>query len=118
MGLEAFDVAPDNKGGRKESRSADNRQSKSFDRALTLSKDSESYWRQLLNEHSIAGKPEGADMAILCNETQLLPRTVRSKLHEHGIFEYEEIKKQELQDSGLEPDTDSSLVSFVHDAKE
>lgn len=117
MGLEAFDIAPNNNGGRK--KKTEEKRTVNYEDAFVLEDDSEEFWRQLLNKHSITGKPEGEEMVELCVELHILPRTIESKLHKHEIFEYEWMKSQKMREKGFDPeDKDSALVSFVADAKE
>jgi hypothetical protein len=122
MGLEAFNIKPDNNGGRSKKEEMLSRE-RANKLALTKEKDTKKFWEKLVDKHANGEKPEGQRMAAICGEVQTLPITVRRKLHEHGIFEYEEIEEidwgnLEIQyESRLERNSDSNMVQFVQDAK-
>lgn len=115
MGLDAFNIAPDNKGGRKKKEEKDRipQPSARVENALILERDNEDYWRELVVKHSDGNKPEGQSMAAICNEAQVMPRTVRWKLHEHGIFEYEHVQEEKLERQGIDADKVGGFAAFV-----
>lgn len=90
MGLEKFKVAPDNKGGRKSGSTVENPEIQTIESAYTLEKDSEEWWEELYMKITGLGEPTRDDIKEMAERTHLLSRTVKQKLTEHGVYEYDE----------------------------
>lgn len=97
MGLDAFNVAPDNKGGRKKKEETDD-QGFSEERdpgyehdALTIEKDTEEYWQDLFDRFVTGEEPNNEELVQLVAWTQTNPRTVKTKMYEYDIWTAEDI---------------------------
>lgn len=94
MGLEAFDIAPDNKGGRKEKDDEEEEQyGRRVEGTFNPEVDTEEWWRERIEE--VCGELNEDDdfetnadkIGDLASATAEFPVDVRKRLHKHGIFE-------------------------------
>ena len=121
MGLGNFNVAPDNKGGRKKgSRNGASDASKDRDGfgtrpvnleyetdAITQKKDTEDYWDTVFQKFCPLGDPTNEQIEKMAQYTQMRPDALRLKLAEWGVWEPDNL--EELQ---FDPDPSvSSLLS-------
>lgn len=119
MGLDQFNVAEDNKGGRKPTQESEEFERVKLDEAHTLVKCSEDYWNRLIKQECGVGKPEGEDITRLCRVTHLRPESVKEKIHDYELYEYPEVeeKRRRLESDNTDTEQeqeDSSLVDFVN----
>lgn len=90
MGLEEFNVAPDNKGGRPEKTEEEQNGREAI--GLTMEKyNSQEYWKSLLQQSWNGSEITVEAMSEMTEETVLLPHTVISKLMEHEIVDQSEL---------------------------
>lgn len=108
MGLDNFNVAPNNMGGRSKG-SEDEEDVRRVNTAHTFQKDSEEFWEEQYATVVGMRDPEDRHIRELADKLHLLPRTIKSKLTEYGVYEYEEYVEQE---------TSTSLQTLVHNAKQ
>lgn len=118
MGLDNFDIAPDNKGGRKKKEESEESDYKgeywegdAFHTEHRLPP--EDYWRTMFDRHVEGDEPTGSELKEICKDTCLLPRTVKSKLVKYNICEFPEFVEEEEQ----KEDESSGLASLVNNAK-
>lgn len=126
MGLEAFDIAEDNKGGRKpkeEDEEEDYGGRKLHGNAYYEGEgiEPEEYWEDIYQRHVSDDKPTKDEIQSIAHESILLPRTVKEKLTEFELYEYEEFVESNVEDSPTNLDVDneaeSGLKGLVSNAK-
>lgn len=94
MGLENFNIAADNKGGRKPGSGEEKPDPTIIETAYTRKKDSEDWWQQVWDDYVSYDEPTRGEMMRICNDLHVLPRTVKQKFTEYGLFEYEEFMRE------------------------
>lgn len=118
MGLDSFNVAEDNKGGRKPTQESEDFERTRIEDAHTLHKCSEEYWEEQLEKHSGGDKPSPEEMRAICEAAHVSDRTVKSKLDEYGIYDYD-VSPDVTEESGGSSDgrkEDSALFNVVKNA--
>lgn len=128
MGLDSFNIAPDNTGGRpKGNDDSDSSEPQRHETAHTLDKEGKEYWEEVWSIFVSGDEPEDGDMRRICQYTQLLPHTVKQRLTEHDLYEFtqEERRERDEPDMNIEQSSNSSddesrssgLSSLIDDAK-
>lgn len=95
MGLENFNIAPDNKGGRKPGSGEEQPEPDVIQSAYTMEKDTEQWWQEVADTHVSGDHPTRAEMVRICQDLHILPRTAKQMFTIHGIFDYEEFVEDE-----------------------
>lgn len=117
MGLEKYNIAPDDKGGRpeKEEEEGDLARDAVGEKALTIDNDDESYWQEMYDEYG--------NITLICHHASVLPRTAKRKMSEHGIGDWDfepkpdpspSKSKSSITDKG---DSNSGFAAIINDAK-
>lgn len=94
MGLDQFNVAPDNNGGRPEGSKEDRGYStRETDHGDPMTMDhGEDYLNDIMDRFVEGDKPTDEEMKKITDYTHLLPRSVKVELDKHGIVDYPEIR--------------------------
>jgi len=107
MGLDSFNVAEDNKGGRPEG-STEKRnfapQVAEYGEPMTIDH-GEEYLQKLMDKFVEGDKPTDEEMGKMCDYAHLLPRSMRSELKKHDVVDYPDVQigvvsKEHSQDQG------------------
>lgn len=125
MGLESFNVAPDNKGGRPSKEEEEESNTRRVDSAHTMDDDTEEYWSEMFNKHVAGSEPSAEELMKIASDTHLLSRTVKMKLTEFGVYEYDQFVGMDPTDGkvddspfgGSSSGSGSGLASIVNNAK-
>lgn len=123
MGLENFNVAPDNKGGRPSKEETEKETEKSEDGAFYVGHklSPEEYWNQLYDDYVEGEEPDSEEITEMAREAVVLPRTVKSQLAEHGIYTcsgYESVEKvKSSSPDDVEVEQKSGLQGLIQNAK-
>jgi len=109
MGLNSFNVAPDNQGGRpegsKEDRGYSSRESDTG-HAMTI-EHGEEYLKGLLEKFVEGDRPTSEEMGKMSHYSHLLPRSLKVEFHQHGILDYPDALWTK-PDTTTSPDTSGS----------
>lgn len=128
MGLDSFDIAPDNTGGRPSgSNDSDGSNPERSETAHTLHKEGEEYWQEAWDIFVAGDEPEQHEMRQLCQYSKLLPHAVKQRLTEHGICEFSMEERRERDEPDMSTSSNSNttddelgssgLSGLVNDAK-
>lgn len=129
MGLQDFNVAPDNKGGRKKKEKSDEDNGRdTHGNPADLSWDREQ-WLSVYNKYCPGGHMTPEAMGEICHHTHYLESSVKFFLTDYEIHEFEEVKQQYPVYFGLtlpskqstsqkETSSTDGIFSLVDDAKD
>lgn len=108
MGLENFDIAPDNRGGRKDDE--EDEYGRKVSGAFTGDDDTEDFWKKQYGTVIGLGDPNESHIMELADNLHLLTRTVKQKLTEHEVHEFEEfvVQKHEVESTSLQALVDNA----------
>lgn len=110
MGLDNFDIAPDNRGGRKQGE-GEEEYGRRIQEAFTVDDDTEGFWSEQYGTVVGLGEPDDSHITELAGKLHLLPRTVKQKLTEHEVYEFDGFVAQERESKS------TSLQALVDNAK-
>lgn len=125
MGLENFNIAPDNKGGRKPKEERDENPYRNVEGEPYTMEHGKDYWKRVWHRFVEGTEADDDEMAMMAHFTHCLPNTVKQNLHEHDIAEYPDSiadlpgKKSRFSTggSGSTVDEDSTFASIIDAAK-
>lgn len=125
MGLDHYDIAPDDRGGRPEEEEEDYSRTPMGEEPLTTENDTESFWEKILDRFVTGDKPDDDELAQISHYCSILPRTARNKLEEHGFCEFGETKEpidpdmsEQTTSDITKGGSDSGFAAIINDAKE
>lgn len=121
MGLDKFNIAPDNKGGRKPKEKRDEEEFRGVEGEPYIKDHGEDYWRKVWHKFVEGTEAGDQEMAKMARYTSCLPITVKQNLHEYDIAEYPDAMP-DLSGGGRFSsssalDDDSGLAAVINDAK-
>lgn len=90
MGLDEFNIAPDNKGGRPE-KTEDNEEPQDYFGPSHDEYSSEEYWESLLEDNWNGSEITFDAMKAMCAESHMLPQSVVSKLVDNDIVDTDQL---------------------------
>lgn len=90
MGLDEFNIAPDNKGGRPEKTEEESDTKNGYGISIE-DYNSEEYWESLLEDNWDGSEITFDAMKGMCAQTHMLPQSIVSKLMEHDVVDGDEL---------------------------
>lgn len=126
MGLEKYNVAPDDKGGRPEKEEEDYKRRGRADDPLTQDKDNKEFLQSKWDDIVSGDEATSSEIQTLCSMLAILPRTLKEKVKEYGIGEFDGDEETEYSDMPEETsatfgdgeDSSSGFASIIENAKE
>jgi hypothetical protein len=112
MGLEEFDIAPDNKGGRKKKSEQEDEVQREPIGLSSGEYNSEEYWKSLLEEYWNGEKLTFDAMQSMCHDTHMLPTTICDKFIEFDLLSRRELGEYEDDYTHTPTGTQSVFSSF------
>lgn len=90
MGLEKFNIAEDNKGGRKPKNKREDPK-RSAEGEPYVGDHGEDFWRKIWHKFVEGTEATDSEMADMAEYTHSLPQTVKQNLHQYDIADYPEV---------------------------
>lgn len=88
MGLQNFNITPDDKGGRPSKSENSKRKARNPGEAYCAHKHGEDYWKRVYLKFVDGKEVSDEEMATMCEYTQSLPHIIKKQLQDHGIHDF------------------------------
>lgn len=88
MGLQNFNITPEDKGGRPSKSERGKRTARNPGEAYCAHKHGEDYWKRVYMKFVDGGEVGNEEMKDICEYAQTLPHTAKRQLQDHGIHDF------------------------------